>query len=72
MNYENLKISELFNLLDEKQNQIEMIIELLKEREKNAWDLSKCEYLKEETRNDYKAQWISTSIILNQINNIID
>ncbi len=71
MNYENLSIKDLFDLLDQKENQIEMIINFINERENNIWKLSEIENIDLETKKEYKTKWIESLLIKNNIETII-
>jgi hypothetical protein len=66
MNYENLKISELFNLLDEKQNQIEMIIDYLEKKDYELHELVNLKHLSDFDREHYKSRQIQ--IIVDKVN----
>jgi hypothetical protein len=70
MNYENLSIKDLFDLLDQKQNLLDKILEFIDQREENLKFLSE-NNSDDEVAKKYKIKRLESLIIKSNIDHII-
>jgi hypothetical protein len=70
MNYENLSIKDLFDLLDQKQNLLDKILEFIDQREENLRFLSE-NNSDNEVAKKYKIKRLESLIIKSNIDHII-